>query len=143
MRWSTLCVLVAACGSKPPPKHAPAQIPVNGTASIAGTWLANDEIDWFYRLSLVPDGRFALTIERGKMGTCEQRGVLTQGNGPSAFQLRLTKDSCAPDGTPLGGELLLSVPSYTGDAMTIMYLVGNTQVRRSYTRDPKVAYTAQ
>ncbi len=143
MRWMLVGLLVAACGNTPPPRHAPPEIPVTGTATIAGTWLTNDEVDWFYRLLVAPDGRFELTIERGKMGTCEQRGRLAAGKGPSAFLLTLTKDSCAPDGTPLGGGLLVSVPSYTGEALTLMYLVGDTQIRRSYTRDPKLPHPAQ
>ncbi|CAN5921238.1 hypothetical protein BH11MYX3_BH11MYX3_34700 [soil metagenome] len=143
MRWIVVCLLVVACGNKPAARHATPEIPVTGTATFAGTWLTNDEVDWFYRLIVAPDGRFGLTIERGKMGSCEQGGSLTPGKGPSAFLLTLTKDSCAPDGSPLGGSLLVSIPSYTGDALTLMYLVGETQIRRSYTRDPKIPRPAQ
>ncbi len=143
MRWMLVGLVIAACGNKPAPRHAAAEIPVTGTSTFAGTWLTNDEVDWFYRLTVAPDGRFGLTIERGKMGTCEQNGVLRQGSGPSAFLLTLTKDSCAPDGSPLGGSLLVSIPSYTGEALTLMYLVGSAQIRRSYTRDPKVPRPAQ
>lgn len=143
MRWMLVMLVMAACGNKPAPRHADPQVPVTGAASIAGTWLTNDEVDWFYRLNLFFDGRFALTIERGKMGTCEQNGMLRPGTAGSAFLLTLTKDSCAPGGSPLGGSLAVSVPSYTGEALTLMYLVGNTQIRRSYTRDPKVPRPAQ
>jgi hypothetical protein len=140
MRWPIACLLAAACGGKPPPKHAAAQLPVEGTRSLTGTWLTNDDMDWGYRLVLVPDGRFAMLVDRGKMGHCDQKGRLVQGDGPTTFILTLTKDSCSDSGAA-GGSLTVSIPSLTDEAMTLMYRVGDAEVRRVYTRDPNVART--
>jgi hypothetical protein len=129
-------VLAAACSHPPAKKPPPEEIPIEGPQTFAGTWLTNDDLDWFYRLIVVPDGRFALVIERGKMGVCEQRGRLAAGKGPSTFLLTLAKDTCSETG-PTGGALTVSVASYTGQALTLAYLVGDNMVRRSYTRDPK------
>lgn len=145
MRWvivstivSVLVALqVAACGGKPSPRARSSEIPVTGTATLAGTWLTNDDMDWGYRLVLVPDGRFAMYIDRGKMGACQQKGRLTQGAGPSTFTLTVNTDGCNPTGAT-GGQLTISVPSYTGESLTLMYMVGANQVRRVYQRDPKV-----
>jgi hypothetical protein len=129
-------VVLAACSHGPAKKPPPEEIPIEGPQTFAGTWLTNDELDWFYRLIVMPDGRFGLVIERGKMGKCEQQGTLVAGKGPSTFILTLTKDSCSKTG-PTGGALTLSVASYTGQALTLAYLVGDDMVRRSYTRDPR------
>lgn len=129
-------LLAAACSHAPVKKPPPEEIPIEGPQTFAGTWLTSDDLDWFYRLIVAPDGRFALVIERGKMGTCEQQGRLVSGKGPSTFVLTLTKDSCAKTG-PTGGSLTLSVASYTGQGLTLAYLVGEDLVKRSYTRDPK------
>lgn len=129
-------VLAVACSHAPAKQPPPEEIPVEGPQTFAGTWLTSDDLDWYYRLIVMPDGRFALVIERGKMGSCEQRGNLVAGKGPSTFVLTLTKDSCSETGAT-GGSLTLSVASYTGQALTLAYLVGETTVKRSYTRDPK------
>jgi hypothetical protein len=128
-------VLAAACGPPPRKPAPPAEIPIEGPQTFAGTWLTNDDLDWFYRLVVVADGRFALVIERGKMGTCEQAGTLVQGKSPETFLLTLTKDTCSKIG-PTGGALTIAVPSYTGGALTLAYLVGDGVVKRTYTRDP-------
>lgn len=129
-------LLAVACSHPVAKQPPPPEIPIEGPQTFAGTWLTNDDLDWYYRLIVVPDGRFALVIERGKMGRCEQQGKLVAGKGPSTFLLTLTKDSCSKTG-PTGGALTISVPSYTGQALTLAYLVGDDMVRRTYTRDPK------
>ena len=135
-RLFAVLVLAAACSHAPVKPPPPEEIPIEGPQTFAGTWLTSDDLDWYYRLIVVPDGRFALVIERGKMGQCEQQGKLVAGKGPSTFVLTLTKDSCSKTG-PTGGGLTLSVASYTGQALTLAYLVGDSMVKRSYTRDPK------
>ncbi|MBL9019730.1 MAG: hypothetical protein JNL83_36400 [Myxococcales bacterium] len=139
MRPVIAVLLLAAACSTPPKKPAPpAEIPIEGPQTFAGTWLTNDDLDWLYRLIVVPDGRFALVVERGKMGSCEQQGNLVQGKSPETFLLTLTKDTCSKTG-PTGGALTVSVPSYTGGALTLAYLVGDDMVKRTYTRDPRSA----
>lgn len=136
MRWVIGILLVAAC-SHPPPKHvAAAEEPVTGAASFAGTWLMNDDMDWGYRLVLVPDGRFALAVDRGKGGPCEQRGRLAQQADPKHYTLTLTKDTCGNGA--VGGALPVAIGSFTGDALTLVYSVGTTEMHRAYQRDPKV-----
>ncbi len=128
--------VLAACAHAPAKKPPPEEIPIEGPQTFAGTWLTNDDLDWYYRLIIVPDGRFGLVIERGKMGKCEQQGKLAAGKGPSTFVLTLSKDTCSNTG-PTGGSLTLSVASYTGDALVLAYLVGEEMVKKTYTRDPK------
>ena len=136
MRLVIASLILAACSHAPAKKPPPEEIPIEGPQTFAGTWLTNDDLDWYYRLIVVPDGRFGLVIERGKMGQCEQKGTLVAGKGPSTFQLTLTKDSCSKTG-PTGGSLTVSVASYTGQALTLAYLVGGELVKKTYTRDPK------
>ena len=131
-------VLAAACSHPPAKKPPPPEIPIEGPQTFAGTWLMNDDLDWLYRFIVTPDGRVALVIDRGKMGPCEQQGVLAQGKSPPTFVMTLTKDTCSKTG-PSGGSLTLSVASYTGQSLTLAYLVGNDMVKRTYTRDPKSA----
>lgn len=136
MRLVIAALLLAACSHAPAKRPPPAEIPLDGTKTFAGTWLTNDDLDWGYRLIVMADGRFALVIDRGKMGTCEQHGTLAQGKGPSTFVLTLTRDSCSESGSR-GGSLALSVASYTGQVLTLAYQVGDDLVKRTYTRDPK------
>jgi len=136
MRWVIACLLVAACGHAPPPKvEGSGEEPVTGVETLAGTWLTNDDMDWLYRLTIVPDGRFVMSVERGKLGSCEQRGTVAHYGEGASFLLTLTKDSCSKGE---GGQLPFTIPSFTGDAMTLAYKVGTTKTKRFYTRDPKI-----
>ena len=135
MRWVIACLLVAACSHPPPPKaEGSGEEPVTGVETLAGTWLTNDDMDWLYRLTIVPDGRFVMSVERGKMGPCEQRGTVAHYGEGASFMLTLTRDSCSKGE---GGQLPFTIPSFTGDAMTLAYKVGTAKTKRFYTRDPK------
>jgi hypothetical protein len=136
VRLVLAAVFLCACSHKQPPKPPPPEIPIEGTATFAGTWLTNDDMDWYYRLTVVPDGRFALLVDRGKIGPCEQRGQLVPGKSMPTFILTITKDSCSPTG-PNGGSLAVGIASYTGSSLVLAYGVGTTTVQRTYVRDPK------
>jgi len=135
MRWVIACLLVAACGHPPPVKTEGTEEPVTGVATLAGTWLTNDDMDWLYRLTVVPDGRFVMSVERGKLGPCEQRGTIAQYGEGASFMLTITRDSCSHGE---GGSLPFTIPSFTGDRMTLAYKVGTSKTKRFYQRDPKV-----
>ncbi len=134
MRWVIGCLLVAACGHAPPPKVEGTEEPVTGPETLIGTWLTNDELDWLYRLTILPDGRFVMKVERSKMGSCEQRGTIAHYGEGASFLLTLTRDTCSKSE---GGSLPFTIPSFTGNAMTLAYKVGTAKTKRFYTRDPK------
>lgn len=108
---------------------------VTGPASFAGSWVAADDLDWGYLLRIEGDGALLLTIDRGKMGRCEQRGVLQPGADARTYQLTYAKNTCNPDagGTPLAVE----VASFTGGALSLAITGDGTVQRRTYQRDPK------
>jgi hypothetical protein len=132
MRWVIAAMFLGACSHPAPKRAAEPQIAVTGTASLLGTWVTTDDLDWSYRLVVVADGRFSMRVDRGKLGPCEQRGWIS-GTGP--FTLTLTKDGCS-DSHAVGGALNVEVPSLTANAMTLQYAVGAQTVTRAYTRVP-------
>lgn len=109
-----------------------------GPASIAGTWVSADDLDFGYRLVLAPDGGYLLTIDRGKMGTCEQKGGLRGGASPRSYQLAYTRDTCASVPGTGAAAVTLDVASYTGGALTVALTAEGTPLRRTYERDPNV-----
>jgi len=135
MRWVIASVLVAACGHAPPVKVEAEEEPVTGVATLAGTWLTNDDMDWLYRLRIGADGRFVMSVDRAKLGTCEQRGTIAQYGEGASFMLTITRDSCS---NSEGGSLPFTIPSFTGDKMTLAYKIGTAKTKRFYSRDPKV-----
>lgn len=135
MRWVLASMVVAACGHAKPTLTEGNEEPVTGVATLAGTWLTNDDMDWLYRLRISPDGRFAMGVERGKLGNCEQRGTIAQYGEGASFMLTITRDTCSDSE---GGSLPFTIPSFTGDKMTLAYKVGTTKTKRFYSRDPKV-----
>lgn len=135
MRWVIACFLVMACTHAHPTKVEGTEEPVTGPETLVGTWLTNDDLDWLYRLSILPGGRFVMKVDRGKMGPCEQRGTIAHYGEGASFMLTLTWDTCSHSD---GGNLPFTIPSFTGDAMTLAYKVGTAKTKRFYTRDPKV-----
>ena len=131
MRWLALVPLsLVACAHAPPPPPHP-EIPVGEAAVIKGHWLFTNEVDQTYFLAIEPDGLLHLTLDRGKMGRCEQQGKLVPA-GAQHFKITYDKDSCEHDA--VRPELQLAITSFTGDDLIIE--VGGEH--RHYKRDTSV-----
>jgi|SRR5580692_8609423 hypothetical protein len=122
--------LVVACGHAPPPAPA-AEKPVGSFADLAGAWVRDDDMGWFYKLTLDGNGNLDQTIDRDQVGRCQQTGKLTAGDAPKRFKLALAKDTC----TELGdaASTTVTVESFTGDKLVLV--VGTA--RRAYHRAPE------
>jgi len=137
MRWVLVLLVIASCGSPPPPKAPDPEIEVAGPATFAGSWVTDGELDWGYNLAIDPQGRYLLTIDRGKMGKCEQKGVLAAGADPRSYSLVFTKNTCDPEAG--GRTLAIKVASYTGTTLALVVTGDGVERRPTYTRDPKSA----
>jgi hypothetical protein len=126
-----VCVVstTAACGHAAPPPPA-AEKPVTSLADVAGSWVRDDDMGWFYRLSIDAAGKLDQTVDREQVGRCEQIGTVTAGDAPTHFKLALAHDTC----TELGdaAATTLTVASFTGDKLVLV--VGTA--KRAYHRDP-------
>ncbi len=120
-------VLLAACSHAGPPPAKP-EIAVADAAAIQGHWLFTNDVDWTYFLAIEPDGLLHITLDRGKMGRCEQQGKLVAA-GAQHFKITYEKDSCEHEA--VRPELELVVGSFTGDDLVIE-LAGE---HRHYQRD--------
>ena len=123
--------LVVGCGQKAKPAPPPAELEVTGPASIAGDWVADDEMSWSYRLSIKADGTLVGQIDRGKLPRCDREGTLT-GTGKQ-LQLAMTKNTCE-QALAHAGTGQLEVASFTGNAMTVVVTIDGKPERRTYTR---------
>ena len=122
--------LVVACGHAPPPPPA-AEKTVGSVADLAGAWVRDDDMGWFYKLALDAKGNLDQTVDRGQIGPCEQVGTLTAGDAPSHFKLALSKDNCTELGDAASSAV--TVESFTGDKLVLV--VG--KARRAYHRAPQ------
>ncbi len=134
MRIVWLAVFVCACGHAPPPKPAPAELPVATAADLAGTWVADDEMGRGYRMTIGKDNAFDLVIDRGKVGTCEQKGTLAPADAAKQFTLQYEKNECNRDYA--GGAIQVKVTSFTGDALAIVMVGYGVEERHEYRRAP-------
>jgi hypothetical protein len=121
--------LVVACGHAAAPPPA-AEKPLGAVADLAGAWVRDDDMGWFYKLALDAKGNLDQTVDRDQVGRCQQVGTLTAGDAPRHFKLALSKDTC----TELGdaASATVTVESFTGDKLVLV--VGKT--RRAYHRAP-------
>lgn len=127
-------VLVVGCGGPPPPAPPPAELEVAGAASLAGSWVADGELDWYYRLDLDAEGGLSLAVDRGKLGACEQRGLLQPTADPRAYTLVYEKNTCQPELG--GGPFTLRVESFTGPSLRLAIEGPGLEQRRTYQRAP-------
>jgi hypothetical protein len=134
MRWVLGCLVVASCAKPPPPKPPQAELEITGPASFAGSWVTDDDMDRGYRLVIDQTGKLVLTIDRGKMGRCEQKGTLETGADPRSYRIVYTKNTCDPQygGTPLE----IKIASFTGAALALVITGDGAERRPVYTRDP-------
>ena len=126
-----LLVALAACGQKAKPAPPPAELEVAGPASIAGDWVADDEMSWSYAMSIKPDGTLVGRVDRGKLPRCDREGTLS-GTGKQ-LQLAMTKNTCE-QALAHAGTGQLEVASFTGNALTIVVTIDGKPERRTYTR---------
>jgi hypothetical protein len=133
MRVLSMCVLAAACGHAPPPKPPPAELPVKTAADIAGTWVASDDMDWGYHLTIDKDGKLDQIIDRGRLGRCEQKGTLAPA---AANELAITysKNECNQQYD--GGAVQMKVTSFTGDALAVTLVGYGIEERHAYKHAP-------
>nr|HEX4318599.1 hypothetical protein [Kofleriaceae bacterium] len=127
---SLLVLAVAACSHPPPPVAPPAEKTVTSIADVAGTWVRDDDMGWFYTLTIDASGKLVQYVERDKLGRCEQKGTLAKGDSPTHYTLALAHDTCKELADAPSGPL--AIDSFTGTALTLT--VGATQ--RVYRRDP-------
>jgi hypothetical protein len=129
------CILLAACHHEPPPKPPAAERPLAKPGDLAGSWVSSDDLDWGYALTFDATGKMTQTIERGRMGKCEQDAMLTLGSAPRTFAFAFKHDTC-DEGGP-GAARTLEVESFTADALAIVVRGGVSPLHRHYTPDPK------
>jgi hypothetical protein len=131
MRVALIALIVGgACSKGPPPKAPPREVPADRVADIAGTWVASDDMDWGYRMTIEVPGVIDVWIDRGKLGRCEQKGTIAASAPGRAFRITYTRGECNPQA--VGIPIEMTVSSFTGEALTIM--VGDQ--RRTYARSP-------
>ena len=117
MRPLLLALVLTSCAKPPPPKPPPAQLAADAVADLAGRWVASDDLDWGYSMTIAPTGEIDVWIDRGKMGRCEQKGtIVAQGN--RTFRVTYSRGECNP--RAVNTPLALMVTSFTGEALTVV-----------------------
>ncbi|HET9482513.1 MAG TPA: hypothetical protein VFO79_01030 [Xanthomonadales bacterium] len=134
MRLVVIGLLLLGCGQKARPAPAPAEQAVTGIASIAGEWVADDEMSWSYALAITADGTLTGKIDRGKLPRCERQGTLAYAGGRK-FKLAMTKNTCE-QAIANAGAAEVEVASFTGNALTLVVTTDGVAERRTYTRRP-------
>jgi hypothetical protein len=130
MRAIWPCVVLAACGGTPKKGQAPVEMPAEKVADVAGTWVASDDMDWGYKMTITAPSTIDVWIDRGKMGRCEQKGTL-EASSPRVFRVVYTRGECNPQA--INVPIDMSVASFTGGNLTIV--VGDQ--KRTYSRAPQ------
>jgi hypothetical protein len=127
---AVVVVTAGGCGGAPPKPSGPVEKPVASIGDVAGTWVRDDDMGWFYSLTIDVTGNLAQTVDREQIGKCEQKGTVAAGDAPKHFKLVLRSDTCKELNDP--AATTLTVESFTGDALVVV--VGTA--KRAYHRDP-------
>jgi hypothetical protein len=129
-------LLSAACGHAPPPAPKATEQAVSSIGDIAGEWVADDAMDWGYKLTIEPSGAIDAWMDRGKIGRCKQKGQAVAA-GPKAFAVTYSLEEChrdahrSPD-APIRSKL--EVTSFTGKDLSVVVTFENAVERRTYHR---------
>lgn len=133
MRPLLLALVLASCAKPPPPRPPPAQVSADSVADLAGRWVANDDMDWGYSMTIAPTGEIDVWIDRGKMGRCEQKGTIVA-QGDRSFRVTYTRGGCNPQAVDV--PLAMRVTSFTGELLTIVV----AEQSRTYERSDEVQH---
>jgi hypothetical protein len=136
MRWLLPLITIFACAHAPPPAPKP-EVAVGSIADLEGKYTAGNEVDWGFFLTIDADGKLDLVIDRGKMGRCEQRGMLVAGADAKTFSITFDRNEC--DRAHAGEKLALTVESFTGDEILIAVKGDGVDERRRYQRSHVVS----
>jgi hypothetical protein len=123
--------MMVACSHPPPPAPPPVQRAVASWDDVAGSWAAFDDLDFGYVLQLGP-GDLLLTVNRGKLGTCDLHAKPIQGAQPPKFELEVMIDDCHRDRQ--AGPLFVAFPSLTATQLVVEITDGADVTRRTYAR---------
>lgn len=127
--------VACGCGSKPTPKPPPAELEIAGPASFAGRWVANDDLDFGYQLTITADGAYTLTVDRGKLSRCETAGTLLAGSDARHYSMPQARVTC--DGPPGSAAIDVAIASFTGDRLVVETSSEGTAQRRTFARAPE------
>jgi hypothetical protein len=127
--WPWTLAAVAACGGAPAKKPPPVELPAEKVADLAGVWVASDEMDWGYKMTITAPAKIDVWIDRNKMGRCEQVGKI-EPTSPRVFRVTYTRGECNPQAVNV--PIDMSIASFTGSSLTVV--VGDQ--RRTYQRSP-------
>ncbi len=127
MRRFWLLMALAACGGGQKKQQGPVELSAEKVADLAGTWVASDDMDWGYKMTIAAPSTIDVWIDRGKMGRCEQKGTMKP-SSPRVFQVTYTRGECNPQA--VGIPIDMSIASFTGTSLTVV--VGDQ--KRVYSR---------
>ncbi len=127
MRRIWLLVVLVACGGGQKKQQGPVELSAEKVADLAGTWVASDDMDWGYKMTIAAPSTIDVWIDRGKMGRCEQKGTMKP-SSPRVFQVVYTRGECNPQAVNIPIDMAIS--SFTGTSLTIT--VGDQ--KRTYAR---------
>ncbi len=131
MRWLLPSFILFGCSHPAPPVQKP-EVPIGNLDDLKGTYTGGNDLDWGFFLTLDGD-KFELTIDRGKIGRCVQRGAIVAGEDKRTFSVTLAKDECNPDHIA-GQKLTLHVDSFTGDELVLATKGEGVDDHRTYAR---------
>ena len=125
-------VILVACGTPPAHKPPPTELSADTLADVAGRWVANDDMDFGYAMTIDDKGGIDVWIDRGKLGRCEQKGTI-QAAQRRTFRVVYKVGECNPQA--VGVPIDMKVASFTGGALTVV--VGDQT--RTYERAPEAS----
>ncbi len=128
-----LVVALSGCGSKPTPKPPPAELEITGPESLVGRWVADDDMDFYYQLTITADGTYSLIVDRGKLARCEQKGLLVVGQDTRHYTITQPKLTCDEPVAAMD----IGIKSFTGFQLVIETTMNGTAQTRTYTRGPE------
>ena len=122
-------VALAACGGGQKKQQAAAELPAEKVGDVAGTWVASDDMDWGYKMTITAPSTIDVWIDRNKLGRCEQKGTIAA-SSPRVFRVTYTRGECNPQAVNV--PIDMSIASFTGGQLTVV--VGDQ--KRTYQRSP-------